>query len=99
VDSPDSHELRRLLIEAGRRSFASTPFRRDALISATLRTGRALGWWLTEPDHSFPGGKDSAKGSAAVVEQAFSDLAERGVLIEAKGGYWSFAAATLEEGR
>jgi hypothetical protein len=34
-----------------------------------------------------------------MVEQAFSDLAERGILIEAKGDYWSFSAASLEDAR
>jgi hypothetical protein len=97
VDSPDTHELRRLLFHAARQYFAGTPFRRDALIAATLKTGRAFGWWLTELDHSRPHKKGGGKGSAAMVEEAFGDLAHRRVLIQVTEGYWKFAVARLED--
>jgi hypothetical protein len=94
VDSPDSNELRRLLFDTAHRHFANKPFRRDALTSLVQRSGRSLGWWLTEPDH--PGKKRGASGSAAGIEEAFADLVRRGVAIEVEEGRWRLVVSKLE---
>jgi hypothetical protein len=96
VDSPDSHELRGLLFDTAHQYFGGNPFRRDALISLVQRRGRSLGWWLTEPDHSLPGKKRGAKGSAATIEEAFSHLVQRGVVIQVKEDCWSLRVSKLE---
>jgi hypothetical protein len=94
VDSPDTHELRRLLFETAYQYFANNPFRRDALIAAVQRRGRSLGWWLTEPPDPLPSKNRGVKASAAMIEKAFADLAQRGLLIQVKRGCWSFTVST-----
>jgi hypothetical protein len=86
LDSPDSHELRRLLFDTAHQHFARESFRRDALIRLVQRQGRSLGWWLTEPDHSLSGKKRGAKGSAAMITEALADLVQRGAVVQVEEG-------------
>ena len=99
MDSPDSHELRRLIFDTAHQYFASTPFQRHAFVHEVQRTGRALGWWLDEPGDHLRGHNRGAKASVAMIERAFSDLVRRGVLAQVKPDYWSFTASTLHDAK
>ncbi len=98
VDSPDSHELRRLLFDTAQQSFGNNPLRRDALISLVRRNGRSLGWWLTEPDEPLPG-EPRANGSVALIEEAFADLVQRGLAVQVEEDGWRLIVANLEDAK
>jgi hypothetical protein len=99
VDSPDSHELRGLLFDTAHQYFGGNPFRRDALISLVQRRGRSLGWWLTEPDHSLSGKKRRAKGSAAMITEAFADLVQRGAVVQVEEGCGKLIVSKPEDAK
>ena len=98
VDSPHSHELRRLLFDTAQQHFGNTPCRRDALISLVQRSGRSLGWWLTEQDDPLLG-EPRANGSVAMIEKAFADLVRRGLAVQVEEDRWRLIVPNLEDAK